>query len=95
MTTPRALCIVIATGAFFGGGGGLIGYMLAVTLPAYYQTVYRNPKDPQFEVDAVQVGLGLGITQGLICGLIVGTVVVLAVALYESRRRDSESVAKT
>lgn len=84
MTVARGFLIIILTGFLFAFGGGLIGYVLAMTLPGYYRGVFSSGREPWF--DPMEVGIGLGVTQGLICGLIVGAVVVLAVAWYNSRR---------
>jgi hypothetical protein len=53
--------------------------------PGYYRTVFRYGDSPDF--NAVEVGVGLGLTQGLMAGVAVGCVVVLAVAWHGSRRR--------
>jgi hypothetical protein len=84
MTVTRGFLIILLSGLAFAIGGGGIGYALGAIVPAYYQSVFSNGRQPWF--DPVAVGLGLGITQGLICGVIVGAVVVLAVAWYNARR---------
>jgi hypothetical protein len=89
MTVTRGFGIIIASAFGFAIAGGLIGSTLGQVAPGYYRAVFAG-REPSF--DPVQVGVGLGITQGLIAGLIVGSVVVLAVALSNSRRRESSSM---
>ena len=75
--------LVIASTFIFGIGGALIGLLLGLITPAYYESVF----DLALADEAWQVGLGLGLTQGLVCGIIVGCVVLLASAWYRSRIR--------
>ena len=88
MTVAKAFFIIILSGIGFAIGGGLMGYTLGKSAPAYYRGVF-NSRDPNF--DPVEVGLGLGLTQGMICGLVIGAVVVMAVAWYNSRSSPPDS----
>jgi ABC-type antimicrobial peptide transport system permease subunit len=77
----RALKIFLGCG---GGGaflGGLLGALIGGLLPDYYHAVFRNPG-----LSALEVGIGLGLTQGLGAGLVVGAIIVLATAISIRRR---------
>jgi putative addiction module component (TIGR02574 family) len=86
VTVAKGFFIVLLSGFAFALGGGLIGYALAVALPSYYRGTFSSGNAPWF--NAVEVGVGLGISQGLICGLFLGAIIVLAVAWYNSRRNS-------
>src|SRR3954470_18262392 len=85
MTVRRAFLTVAASAAECGVVGNGIGWGLGTFAPGYYRTVFRYGDAPEF--NAVQVGVGLGLTQGLGAGLAVGCVVVLAVVWHDSRRQ--------
>jgi hypothetical protein len=86
MAVLKGFLIILLSGIAFALGGALIGYSLGVAMPGYYRAVFNSGREPWF--DPVTVGLGLGLTQGLVCGVVIGAVVVLAVAWYNSRRRE-------
>jgi hypothetical protein len=85
MTVRRAFLIVAASAAVCAAAGAGIGWALGTFAPGYYRTVFRYGDSPDF--DAVQVGVGLGLSPGVTAGLVVGCVVVLAVAWHDSRRQ--------
>jgi hypothetical protein len=84
MTIARGFTIILLSGFAFALGGGLFGYALAAALPSYYRGTSPSGDQPWF--NAIEVGIGLGLSQGLICGLFLGAIIVLAVAWYSSRR---------
>lgn len=84
MTVTKGFLIAICSGVAGGALGTLIGFLLGQFAPDYYRLVFRMPRT--VDLDPVQAGVGLGLTQGLGAGLIVGLVIVLAVAWYESRK---------
>lgn len=81
MTLVRAILTVAA--CTVGGGllGSLAGLFIGLVAPDYYRLVYPQSAG----LNAIQVGIGLGLTQGMIGGAVVGIVVVAALALYFSR----------
>ena len=84
MTMRRAFLIVAGSAAACAAVGAGIGLALGTFAPGYYRTVFRYGDSPEF--NAVQVGVGLGLSQGVAAGLAVGCVVVLAVTWYDIRR---------
>src|SRR5262249_36996738 len=84
MTVVRGFAIIGVTASACGTIGALIGLLLGVFAPGYYRAVFRYGDSAEF--NAVQVGIGLGLSQGLIAGLTIGCVVVLAVTWYRIRR---------
>ncbi len=83
MTVLRGFVITIASGLALAVIGGVLGYAMGTFAPDYYRIVFRIP--PGIELDPVQAGFGLGLTQGLLAGLFIGLVNVVAVAWYRSR----------
>lgn len=74
MTSTKAVLIVLSSALLFALAGSAIGYGLGVLVPSYYRNLYTSGDSPNF--DAVQMGLGLGITQGFSGGIVVGLIVV-------------------
>jgi hypothetical protein len=89
MTIARGFAITIVSGVAFGIFGAVVGYALGTFAPDYYRTVFRIP--PGVELDPVQTGLGLGVTQGLTAGLFIGLAIVVTVAWYESRATQNSA----
>ncbi|MBT5019961.1 hypothetical protein OAF42_02670 [Planctomicrobium sp.] len=83
MTVLRGFMITIASGIAFAFVGTGVGYTIGKYAPDYYRIVFSIP--PEIELDPVQAGVGLGVTQGLAAGLFIGLVIVCAVAWYNSR----------
>jgi hypothetical protein len=83
MTVVRGFIITAASGVVGGLLGTGIGYLLGRFAPDYYRAVFRLP--PSADLDPIQAGVGLGLTQGLGAGLVVGLGIVLVVAWYRSR----------
>lgn len=77
----RGFLIVLCSGAVGALLGLILGGLLGSVAPDYYRAVFGNPN-----LNPLQVGAGLGLTQGLGTGIVVGCVVLLAVAI--SRRRQ-------
>ena len=77
----RGFLIVLCSGAVGALLGLVFGSLLGSVAPDYYRAVFGNPN-----LNPIQVGVGLGLTQGLGTGIVVGCVVLLAVAI--SRRRQ-------
>lgn len=67
MTARKAFAIVVFWSLVGGLLGGTMGAMLGWFAPDYYRAVLRNSVDGQ--LNPVQVGIGLGVTQGLAVGL--------------------------
>ena len=82
----RGFLIVLCAGAAGALLGLILGGLMGTFVPDYYHAVFGNP-----ELNAVQVGTGLGLTQGFGVGVAVGCVVLLAVAISH-RRKCSPSV---
>lgn len=78
----RGLLIVLCSGAAGALLGLIVGGLIGTFAPDYYHAVFGDP-----DLNAVQVGTGLGVTQGFGIGLAVGCVVLLASAI--SRRREA------
>jgi|APTNR8051073442_1049403.scaffolds.fasta_scaffold32683_2 hypothetical protein len=57
--------------------GGLVGFYLGRFTPDYYRAVFDVPESAPF--DAVQAGVGLGVSQGLVAGSVIGTILVVTV----------------
>ena len=83
MSVVRGFVITIVSGLAFALFGGLAGGALGWAAPDYYRIVFDMRPEARF--NAVQLGLGLGVTQGFGAGLIVGLAIVLIVAWYNSR----------
>ena len=83
MTVARGFVITITSGLTFAIFGALAGCALGWVAPDYYRIVFRLR--PETEFNAVQLGLGLGVTQGLGAGLAVGLAIVLIIAWFDSR----------
>ena len=89
MTVTRRFVITIASGLIGALAGTGIGYALGQYAPDYYRTVFRIP--PTVDLDPIQTGIGLGLTQGLGAGLVIGLVVVLAVTWHSFRTAASNA----
>ena len=76
----RAFYMIVSTTVIFGAIGALVGWSMAIVLPAYFRDVYDT-----LESEAWQVGIGKGLSTGLISGVIIGCSVLLATAWYRSR----------
>lgn len=83
MTVLRGFMITIATGIVFSFIGTGLGFAIGKYAPDYYRVVFRIP--PEVQLDPIQAGVGLGLTQGLAAGLFIGLVIVCVVAWYNSR----------
>jgi hypothetical protein len=84
MNVIKALATVIGTAIGFGAAGATIGVFLGKAAPGFYRQTIAIRDEASF--DAVELGLGLGVTNGLIWGMIIGMVVVAVLAWKESRR---------
>ena len=83
MTVIRGFIITIVSGVAGGLIGTGIGFLLGHFAPDYYRIVFRMPRS--VELDPIQAGIGLGMTQGLAAGLVVGLVIVVTTAWYNAR----------
>lgn len=68
MTVLRGFMITIASGIAFAFVGTGVGYTIGKYAPDYYRIVFSIP--PEIELDPVQAGVGLGVTQGLAAGFV-------------------------
>ncbi len=74
MNILKAITTVAATTILSAIVGGLIGAGLGKIAPTYYlQTLHVRDSN---SFNAIEMGLGLGVTQGLIGGIIVGMLIV-------------------
>jgi hypothetical protein len=80
-STPPAPQLLLWSGTFllsgaltFGVIGLCVGAALGKFVPGYYQSVFPNGHDPDF--DPLAVGVGQGLTQGVILGAIIGLIIV-------------------
>src|SRR5262249_3197484 len=91
--SARSVAVVALWGVVFAFGGTLIGYLLGVFAPGYYQTVVGGGRQQDFK--PVDVGIGLGCSEGLMLGVVVGTVTALVVAWREWRvtKKDKAEAA--
>ena len=80
----RAFYMIVSTTAIFGLLGGIAGWIMAVSVPAYFRDVYDTPQN-----EIWQVGVGIGVTSGLLGGLLIGCSVLLATAWYRSRLKNA------
>ncbi len=85
---PVGISLGLTIGCLIGGAGlGMAtGYGIGIVAPGYYHTVFGDPN-----LDAVQVGLGLGITQGLGAGFVLAAILILGNVFLVGRaqRRDA------
>jgi hypothetical protein len=71
------IVFIILVSTFIGAlVGGLIGYLMGVTIPDFYRSDFNGGRN----VDPVQMGTGLGISEGLALGFLLGLVIVLVQA---------------
>lgn len=79
--------ILVILGSLIVGGllGAGVGGLLGRLMPGYYKGIFADPHDPDF--NAVQVGLGLGMTQGMIFGAVIGLGISAIVAWHEVRTK--------
>ena len=88
MTLSRAIAIIVGFAAFGAAVGLGVGYFLAINFPNYYQHMFsRNGED----VDAVSLGVGLGLTQGLALGTITGVVTMCLLGWYDLKSGITET----
>lgn len=84
ISAVKAIAVVSSCGL----GGALFGAALGFTLgrfaPGYYRSIFSYGDRPDFDPEAV--GLGLGATQGVVAGLLVGLAIVFMIAWFNSRR---------
>ncbi len=81
LVSKRAVAFVLGmtiAGATLGAGLGLV---IATLAPGYYQALFGAP------VHAIQVGLGMGISQGAGCGF-VGALALIAITYYLKLKRQ-------
>lgn len=71
--------VLVLVSCLLGGTilGGLVGFYLGKFAPEYYRAVFDVPESAAF--DAVEAGVGLGISQGLVAGAVIGTILVVTV----------------
>lgn len=86
MTPRSALVILLGWPVLFGLTGGCVGSVLGIVAPDYYRTVLLHGRDR--ELNPVQAGLGLGVTQGCAVGLVVALLVVVLFAWRDLRRAN-------
>lgn len=80
---PVAFAIVIGSSLFFGAAGAVIGLLLGVFVPQFYQVVlYHRAENIS---DYRLVGGALGLTQGLMVGIGVGLVIIVAICWLQGR----------
>lgn len=78
MTVVKGFVITITSGVVFAVLGAGCGTLLGAVSPDYYRTVFHVP--PERQLNATEIGFGLGVTQGLAAGLLIGLVIVVTVA---------------
>jgi hypothetical protein len=78
--------VLVLVSCLLGGTilGGLVGFYLGKFAPEYYRAVFDVPDSGIF--DAVQAGVGLGVSQGLVAGAVIGTILVVTVELCARSR---------
>lgn len=80
--------LVVLLGCVAGGAilGGTAGYGIGKAAPHYYRAVFDVAAGDSF--DAVEAGVGLGVSQGLVAGAVLGTILVVTVELCARRGRE-------
>lgn len=88
MNIPKALATVAGTALGFGIAGTALGALLGKIAPSFYHLMFRYRDQPDLE--PVELGIGLGLTQGVIWGMVIGTLLVAILAWRETRlaRKD-------
>ncbi len=92
MNVFKALATVIGTAIGFGAAGMGIGVFLGKAAPGFYRQTIAVRDQASF--NAVELGLGFGLTNGLIWGMVIGILIVAILAWKESRRPRTEDLAK-
>jgi hypothetical protein len=79
--------LVVLLGCLAGGAilGGTAGYWIGRAAPQYYRAVFGVAAGDSF--DAVEAGIGLGVSQGLVGGAVLGAILVVTVELGARRGR--------
>lgn len=76
ISLPRIFCFIILMTLSLTGLGWAIGSYLGHNMPGYYRVMFPDAaREPGF--DAVQVGVGLGLTQGVIAGVVISMLVTV------------------
>jgi hypothetical protein len=83
MNIFKALATVIGTAIGFGTTGAAIGMFLGKAAPGFYRQTIAIRDEATF--DAVELGLGFGLTNGLIWGMVIGMLIVAVFAWKERR----------
>jgi hypothetical protein len=83
MTAISALKTVLVWSIAFACVGGLVGATIGVVAPEYYRTVFRRGDSRNF--NALQVGVGLGVTQGVASGCAISLAVLTLLAWRDIR----------
>ncbi len=91
MNVLKALVTVIGTAISFGAAGATIGVFLGKVAPGFYRQTIAIRDQASF--NAVELGLGFGLTNGLIWGMVIGMLIV-AVFAWKERRFIREDPAK-
>lgn len=80
----RPLLVLIS--CLIGGSilGGVVGYFLGKWTPEYYRAVFDVAEAENF--NAVETGVGLGVSQGLVAGAVLGTILVVTVEFCSRSR---------
>jgi multisubunit Na+/H+ antiporter MnhE subunit len=88
MNVVNALATVVGTGVGFGIAGTAIGAILGYVAPGFFRQMLplRDPAN----LNPVEVGIGLGLTNGLGWGLAVGVLLVAILAWRETRLARKE-----
>ena len=84
LNVATALATIGGTTACCATLGALLGAMMSLWIPGYFEAMFGVAKDDS-TFQPLSVGLGLGLTQGIISGIVIGCVVVLSVAIYSRR----------
>lgn len=84
ITATKAIALAAGCALAGGGAGAALGFALAKVAPGYYRSVFSSGDRPDFDPEAV--GLGLGATQGVVAGLLVGLAIACMLAWFNSRR---------
>lgn len=87
MTIRRAFGAIVASMGVGAGLGTCLGWATALFSPGYYSALFRRRSD-EAAIDAVQVGVGLGLTQGALIGAFLGVVVVALLTWQYVRTSD-------